>query len=80
MSDSELDTLRLMAQDMGISMSGGHLRVAASARAAFRTRLQELREVSLPFIEAIEPAHVWHWIVRGGHSLGKTRWAKRKKP
>lgn len=80
MSERQLETLRLMAQDIGLSLSSRHIRAAATDRAAFLTRLNELRKVRLLFIGAIEPAHVWLWILRRGHSIENTKLLERKGP
>jgi hypothetical protein len=68
-------TLRALAADLGISLSERHLTEAAKAHGRLRPELEALRQVSVPYLDEIEPATALQWINSGGRpSAARSVW------
>lgn len=69
MSEPSELTFRVIAEDLDIELSSEHLENALGAHRIFRPKLQELRQLKLPYLDCIEPADVRQWIENGGRSV-----------
>jgi hypothetical protein len=64
-----LETLRVMADDLGLRIQPDRLAAAARDLTAFRPKLEELRQFKFPYLHPVEPGHVRQWIENGGHCV-----------
>ncbi len=72
MSEAEptVESLRVIARDMGLEIEDDRLRAAATDLAAFRPKLEEFRRYRFPYLHPVEPGHARQWIENGGRSVG----------
>jgi hypothetical protein len=64
-----VETLRVMADDLGLDVEPERLEAAARDLAAFRPKLEEFRRFTFPYLHPIEPGHVRQWIENGGRCV-----------
>jgi hypothetical protein len=67
-SEPTVETLEVLAQELGISVTRERLARAAEAHARLRPMLREFRELKFDYLDAVEPAHARRWIENGGRS------------
>jgi hypothetical protein len=67
-SEPTVETLEVLARELGISVARERLARAAEAHARLRPMLQEFRKLKFDYLDAVEPAHVRRWIENGGRS------------
>jgi hypothetical protein len=69
MAEPTVETLRVLADDLGLAFTSDQLEAAARAHASLRPKLEQLRRYRFPYLEPIEPGHVRQWIENGGRTL-----------
>jgi hypothetical protein len=64
-----VETLEVLARELGISVDRERLAGAAEAHARLRPVLRRFREVKFDYLDAVEPGHARRWIENGGRSV-----------
>jgi hypothetical protein len=65
-AEPTVETLRVIARDLGLDVDSQMLEAAAHEHQGIRGKLEEFRRVRLPYLDALEPGHVVQWIAQGG--------------